>query len=576
MMNPKQLLAIVLIGAFGCAPSVAAKRRPAEELKPVLQPARDLSPAEVGEHLFHRRQLGNGLRAVAVRDEDEGVSVFVVVAAGKRQETAETTGLAHLTEHAMYTGTAKLGPEKHDWRIRELGGKSNAFTREDYTLFYDHRLPVANLPEVLAMEADRLRHLTFDKDAVLRERDRLTEEEAATWQPAESLRELVEDTVFQVHPYKAGVRSEDGHTLAPGLGVEAVVAFYDRYYQPNRAAVVVAGAVDPKDALDAIEEAFGLLPPGPAPEPTPVEPEISEPRSVTLPSSLPRDRLEWVWLIPAMGDPDRPALEVLAGVLSRRETSDGSPLRVIMGGRIDKELFRLVATGPNAEKDLEAIHSSLLSGEIDAAAVEEVKLRSSDTFTAQELRARPYFALAATVGVFEALGTTDALLRFQAAIGAVEVEDVLRVARRYLDPGSRVSVRFEGTGVEMAPLPEDPRELQRAAVQSMEAGELERSAAAFTKLLAHGPNKMNRAIYLSSRGQVRMQQRDYAGAIHDFESALELISYPDLQDLLEEARARQAGLPPEELRQEPAEPHPPRGAPEEATRPSEAPPGADP
>jgi len=53
--------------------------------------------------------LGNGLRAIAVRDEGEGVSVFMVIAAGNRQETETTTGLAHLTEHAMYTGTKKIG-----------------------------------------------------------------------------------------------------------------------------------------------------------------------------------------------------------------------------------------------------------------------------------------------------------------------------------------------------------------------------------------------------------------------------------------------------------------------------------
>jgi predicted Zn-dependent peptidase len=547
MTNSKHLLVVALLMACGCVPSIAERWWPTAEEKPVLQPAQNLLPVEVGEHVFHRRRLGNGLRAVAVRDEAEGVSVLMVIAAGKRQETETTTGLAHLTEHAMYTGTAKLGPGEHDERIRQLGGESNAFTREDYTLFYDHNLPLAGLVEVLEMEANRLRHLTFDEDAVLYERERLTEEEAATWQPAELLRERVEDAVFQVHPYKVGVRSEDGHTLAPGLGVDAINAFYDRYYQPNRAAVVVAGAADPEAALDAIEEAFGSLPPGPAPEAAPVEPEISEPRDVTLPSSLPRDRLEWVWLIPAMGHPDRPALDVLVGVLSRRETKDGSPFYVITGGRVDKDLLRLVVTGPGAEENLEAIHRSLLEDEIDPAAVEEVKIRCSDTFTAQELRARPYFALAATVGIFEVWGRTEELLSYQAAVGKVDAKDVLRVARRYLDPNRRVSVRFEGTGIEMTPLPEEPRELLRAAVEAMEAGELERSVAAFTKLLARGPNKMNQAIYLSSRGQVRMQQRDYTGAIRDFESALELIYYPDLQDLLEEARALEAGVTRREL-----------------------------
>jgi zinc protease len=522
-----------------------------------------LPSIRVGEHVFERRLLGNGLRAVAARDADEGVSVFVIVAAGKRHETPSTTGLAHLTEHAMYTGTAKTGPGEHDRLIEQMGGRSNAFTREDYTLFYDHEIPLERLDEVLAMEADRLRHLSFEEQAVLLERERLRIEEEKTWQPSQVLSELLEAAVFQRHPYGAGIIDEQGHTLAPGLDPRQIREFYDRHYHPRSVAVVVAGAIEPSRALDAIEHAFGALPAGPPPPPLPEEPEVREPRSVSIPSELPRDRLEWVWLVPAMGHPDRPALDLLARLLSRRTTTEGAPVLASMGTRVDKDLFRLAATGPSASADLEAVLVSLHAGEIEAAEVEEVKGLLAKAFRARPLRGRPYFALAASFGICEVLGHAEEMASYESAVSRLTADEILRVARQYLSPQRRVSVRFVGTGVELAPLPEDRTELQRAAVEATQAGDLERAIAAYNKLLAGDQSKMGEVIALADRGKLRMQQRDYDAAILDFERALEITDYPDLRNLLDEARALQAGMVPEEVGDQEMERHPaPEAAPE--------------
>jgi predicted Zn-dependent peptidase len=415
---------------IGSAPQESANSAPEKAAEatrnpPSVPPSAALPSAQVGEHVFERRLLGNGLRAVAARDADEGVSVFVIVAAGKRHETPSTTGLAHLTEHAMYTGTAKTGPGEHDRLIEQMGGRSNAFTREDYTLFYDHEIPLEKLDEVLAMEADRLRHLSFDEQAVLLERERLRMEEAKTWQPSQVLTERLEATVFQSHPYGAGIMDEEGHTLAPGLDPSQIREFYDRHYHPRSVAVVVAGAIEPSRALDAIEHAFGALPAGPPPVPAPEEPEVSESRSVSIPSELPRDRLEWVWLVPALGHPDRPALDVLARLLSRRTTKAGGPVFASMGTRVDKDLFRLAATGPSAATDLEAVLNSLHAGEIEAAEVEAVKSLLADTFSARPLRGRPYFALAAAFGTYEVLGHAEEMAAYESAVTRLGADEIL-------------------------------------------------------------------------------------------------------------------------------------------------------
>jgi predicted Zn-dependent peptidase len=467
--------------------------------------------------------------------------VFVVIAAGKRQETPRTTGLAHLTEHAMYTGTAKTGPGEHDRRIREMGGKSNAFTREDYTLLYDHEVPADELGEVLAMEADRLRNLSFEPKAVYEERERLREEEAETWQPSQRLTERLEAAVFLRHPYGAGIMDEAGHTLASVLGIWDIREFYDRNYHPGAVAVVVAGEVEPERALDAVETAFGPLPPGPPRERPPEEPDVVEPRGVSLSSDLPRDRVEWVWLVPAMGHRDRPALFVLARLLARRTTESGAPVFVSMGDRVDKDLFRVAVVGPNAARDLDRVLGDLLAGRIDALEFEEVKRLEAGSREGQSLRARPYFALAATFGVYEVLGHTDALVQHRSSVERLALEGVLRVARIYLDPQRRVDVRFAGTGVDFEPLPDDHRELHRVADEATQAGDLDRAVEAYSKLLSRDLSKMSEVIALASRGKVRMKQREYRAAIRDFERALEVVDYPDVRDLLDEARALDAG-----------------------------------
>jgi len=538
-LGPALALLLVLCS---CGPLGSPVGGASQQAGDGLRPAQDVPALEVGEQVFYRRVLANGLRAVAVQDAGETVSVFMVIAAGKRQETPETTGLAHLTEHAMYAGTPTTGPDEHDRRIVEMGGQSNAFTREDYTFFYDHELPPEKLRDVLAMEADRLRNLAFEESAVYLERERLHQEEHGSGGSPGPLSERVEAVVFQRHPYGVGLREEIGHTRAIELEIPQIRKFYDRYYQPDRTALVVAGAIEPKRALDLIEEAFAPLPPGqPQPEP-PEEPEIEKPRSTELPSELLRDRLEWVWLVPPMGHPDRPTLDVLARLLSRRSAGEGVPIVASVGDRVDKDLFRLSATGSSAAEHLEEVLGGLRAGELQDSEVEEVKGLLAGRFSEQRLRARPYFSLAGTFGVYEVLGHAEDLTLYESAVRGLTTEDVVRAAIQYLDPQRRVTVRFVGTGAEPEPLPDHPDSLSRAALEAAEGGDLDRAVEAFTKLLALSTTKMGRVIALASRAQVRLRQRDYDGAIADCEVAMEMTDYPELRDLLDEAQALKAGM----------------------------------
>ena len=120
---------------------------------------------EVGAHRFERRMLDNGLIALAANATNETAAIYWAVDAGKRHESHQFTGLAHLTEHALFTGTKKMPGPAFEKSVRDMKGRANAFTREDYTLYYDVGIPLDRLEEVLAWEADRLTSLSFAPDS---------------------------------------------------------------------------------------------------------------------------------------------------------------------------------------------------------------------------------------------------------------------------------------------------------------------------------------------------------------------------------------------------------------------------
>ncbi len=498
----------------------------------------------IGEHVFVRRELANGLQALAIRDEGQRASVFMAIAAGNRNETAETTGLAHLTEHAMFAGTPTTGTDVHEGTIKGWGGESNAFTRDDYTMYYDHEFPAAKLEQVLVMEADRLRNLSLDPAPTLHERERLIIEETHSYQPSEGRSQQLESVVFTRHPYRYGLRDRDGHTRAIHLGVEDIRSFYNTHYRPNRVAVVVVGPEDPNSVLDRIETAFGPLARG-ADEVLPGESIPAAQRAETIHSDLARDRQVACWMTPAMSHADRPALEVLAGLLGQEELDCGVPLSVSLGGRVDEDFLQIGwSTTAEDEKAVAAEVQALLdgyrAGRLDPNALEQVKMLLSTRYSDEPLRARPYFALAARVAWHAAFDQTDVLAGFGAAVTQVQAADVARVAEHWLSADHCVHVLFEGTGVDVAPLTQDPKELRIAAAEAIEIGDTERAVEAYSMLLRLSPSKMNQVIFLAERGGVHMGARDFDEAISDFTAALEVIDYPAVRDMLEEAHARKA------------------------------------
>ncbi|MBK7977342.1 MAG: insulinase family protein [Deltaproteobacteria bacterium] len=322
--------------------------------------------------------------------------------------------------------------------------------------------------------------------------------------------------------------------------------FYDLWYHPERATVVVAGDLEPGAALTAIERAFAGVPAGPSAPPIPAEPDDAPGGTATVAApTLTRPRVSLAWVGPAANrapdDPrDRAALGVLGAALSK-EKLGGAPIDAGTGDGVDRDLFVISATGPNASRDLarrmervrrEGIGAKQLAHEVEA---------SLETLAERPLIAeRPYFALAGAVGADVALDLGDVAAGTEQTLRALTPEIVRDAARRWLPAERAWVVRFEPTDPSLAarPLPDDPQALQRIAEEAAESGELDRAIAAYEKLLARNPNRMWTVIYLYETGGLRLRLGDLAGARRDLERALALVDYPAVRELLAEVEAQ--------------------------------------
>jgi zinc protease len=281
--------------------------------------------------------LDNGLTLIVKPDRRAPTAVHMLwVRVGAMDEVDGTSGVAHLLEHLMFKGTDTLAPGEFSRRVAALGGRENAFTSQDYTGYYQ-QVPAARLADVMALEADRFAHNRYSDEefakelAVVKEERRLRVDDS----PRALMAEQQMAATFAAAPYRRPVIGWMGDLDA--LTAEDARAFFQRWYVPANAAVVVAGDVDPQAVLALARKTYGAIAarPVPAGKPRPEPPQAgtrrievkapAEQALVSLAFKVPRmDGLQ-----PSPANDDALALTVLAAVL------DG-----YSGARLDRALTR--------------------------------------------------------------------------------------------------------------------------------------------------------------------------------------------------------------------------------------------
>lgn len=268
--------------------------------------------------------LDNGLKVVVIPDHRTPVVTQMIwYKVGSADETPGQSGLAHFLEHLMFKGTARHPEGEFSKTVSRIGGNENAFTSYDYTAYYQQVAPEA-LPEMMAMEADRMTNLILTDDVIGPERDVIIEERNMRVEndPRALLSEEVSATLYQNHPYRFPVIGWM-HEIVK-LNRDDAIDFYRRYYAPNNAVLVVAGDVEPAQVFAMADKYLAALPRQPEPTPiTTVEPEQQGERRIVVEKADAQSPLLAYAFHSGLGagDKDYPTLELLTAILSQGDSS---------------------------------------------------------------------------------------------------------------------------------------------------------------------------------------------------------------------------------------------------------------
>jgi zinc protease len=284
------------------------------------------------------RTLPNGMKVLVKRDDRAPTAVHMVMyRAGSMDEVNGRTGVAHVLEHMMFKGTKSLAPGEFSRRVAAMGGRENAFTSRDYTGYYQ-QIHVSRLEEVMRLESDRMANLVLSADEfakeirVVMEERRLRTEDRATG----LLYEQLMATALIAHPYRHPIVGWMADLEA--MTVADAQAWYDDWYSPSNAILVVAGAADPERVWAIAQRTYGPIPARAMPQRRPQdEPAQRGPRRIQVAAPAENPYVAMAFRVPRLtevdGDREPYALEVLATLL---DGGDATRLtrEVVRGSRI--------------------------------------------------------------------------------------------------------------------------------------------------------------------------------------------------------------------------------------------------
>ena len=272
------------------------------------------------------RTLANGLKVVVKEDHRAPVVVQQIwYKAGSMDERTGVTGIAHVLEHLMFKGTATVPAGEFSKRIAAAGGRENAFTSYDYTAYFQ-QLHKSKLPLAMQLESDRMRNLKLTAADFAKEVKVLMEERR--WRTDDEAHALLQEkmmaAIFQQHPYQHPVIGWMSDLEA--LTVGDAKAWYDRWYAPNNATLVIAGDVNANEVFALAQKYYGAIPK----RAMPLRRNYDEPKQlgikrlvVKAPAELPH--MVMSFRAPVLRDPAQDwqpyAMEVLAGVLDGNESA---------------------------------------------------------------------------------------------------------------------------------------------------------------------------------------------------------------------------------------------------------------
>ena len=400
--------------------------------------------------------LDNGMEVVVIPDHRAPVVTHMVwYKIGSADEPAGKSGIAHFFEHLMFKGTTNHKAGEFGAKIAEIGGSENAFTSYDYTAYHQTVSPDA-LETMMSFESDRMRNLILTDDVIGPERDVILEERRSRIEgsPEALLGEEVQATLFQNHPYRIPVIGWM-HEMEQ-LNRPEAIEFYNRYYAPNNAVLVVAGDVEPQKVRELAEKTYGKVARGPdlPPRIRPTEPTPHTKRTVTL--TDPRvavPSFSRAWVVPSYNTAkpgEAEALDLLSEILGGGQRSRLYQQLIVKSGiasdagaffdgsSLDDTSFTLYGS-PRDESGLQAVEAAVdgeLARIVKEGVSEQELQKAKDRYVRGMIFARDKQSNMANIyGAALATGkTVKDVQEWPERVRAVTAEQVQAVAARYLRP----------------------------------------------------------------------------------------------------------------------------------------------
>lgn len=416
-------------------------------------------------YAYSQEDLPNGLRLVTVpTDYANIVATFIVVQTGSRNEVEPgRTGFAHLFEHLMFRGTAKIPSDKYNHTLNRIGAASNASTSRDYTVYYT-TFSKEDLDTVLMMEADRFQNLKYAEPEFKTETLAvLGEYNKNSASPFSKLDEVLYDTAFDRHTYKHTTMGFLKDIQDMPNQYEYSLKFFDRYYRPEYTTIIVVGDVKTRGVREIVDKYWGAWKRGSYRPEIAMEPAQDAPRdnhvawtSATLPIAT------VAFKGPAYNDTtkDSAALDALA-YLAFSQNSDlyqklvvreqkADALQGDAPGNVDASLFEITARVKKAE-DLNYVRDCILEAvkgfqeqPVDAARLDAVRKRLRYQVALSMDNSE---TIARILAFYVALRRSpDTINKLYDQYAGLTPEDVRQAAAKYLVEKSRTIVTLTGPG----------------------------------------------------------------------------------------------------------------------------------
>ena len=412
---------------------------------------------------FEKYTLPNGLKVILHRDTTAPVvAVTTLYHVGSKNEDTARTGFAHFFEHLLFEGSENIKRGEFDKYVTNAGGALNANTSQDRTFYYE-LLPSNQLKLGLWLESERMMHAKIEQVGVNTQREVVKEEKRQRMdnQPYGSIITEVLKRAYKVHPYRWAPIGSLDHLNAATLN--EFIDFYKTFYVPNNAVLSVAGDINIADTKRLIDQYFGPIPKGTKaiPRPNVTEPALGGEVRATIEDNIQLPAVIQAYQAPKQGSNEYYAFRMLSNVLS------GGPSSRMNKVLVDQKQMALAAQAvpffnedaglfinfavanmgvkpEDLEKSVDSVVNNLKTTPITEQEYQKVRNQIETSFVSSN---------ATMAGIAESLanyevyfGDADLINTELARYQKVTREDILNVAKKYLNKDNRVALYYVPKG----------------------------------------------------------------------------------------------------------------------------------